>query len=229
MKPTVDREATTRSAPPPSLRVNEIFFSLQGESTYAGLPCAFVRLTGCDQRCRWCDTEYAFHAGHEMSIEAVMAAVGRYAIRLVEVTGGEPLLQPAVLPLIRRLIAAGYRVLVETGGSRDITGIDPEAVVILDLKCPGSGMSDLVRWENLDHLRPKDQIKFVVADRRDYDWARDVIRDRDLATRCQVLFSPVHDELAAGTLATWLLEDRVPARLQIQLHKLLWGPETRGV
>ncbi|MBI4161700.1 MAG: radical SAM protein [Acidobacteria bacterium] len=211
------------------LRVNEIFFSLQGESTYAGFPCAFIRLTGCDQRCRWCDTEYAFHAGRDLTVDEVLAAVDRFGTRLVEVTGGEPLLQPAVFPLVRRLRGRGYRVLVETGGSRDISGLDPGAVVVLDLKCPASGMSDRVRWENLAHLRRKDQVKFVVADRRDYEWAREVIRTHRLPAGCPVLFSPVHGELPPATLAAWILEDRLPARLQLQLHKLLWGAETRGV
>ena len=211
------------------LRVNEIFFSLQGESTYAGEPCAFVRLTGCDLRCRWCDTEYAFHEGRDMTIAEVVATVDRYGTGLVEVTGGEPLLQPAALPLIATLRRRGYRVLVETGGSRDIAAVDPGAVVILDIKCPGSGMSDRMRWDNLKHLKGTDQVKFVIADRADFEYARRMVRDHRIEARCQVLFSPVAGELAPATLAAWILEERVPVRLQIQLHKLLWGADARGV
>lgn len=211
------------------LRVNEIFFSLQGESTYSGLPCAFVRLTGCDQRCRWCDTEYAFHAGEEMSIEEILGAVKKYDTRLVEITGGEPLLQREAFLLVRRLSEMGYRVLVETGGSQDISGLDKETVVVLDLKCPGSGMTGRILWRNLDLLKPDDQVKFVVADRADYEWARGVIRERGLADRCGILFSPVFEELPAKILAGWILKDHLPVRLQIQLHKLLWGADARGV
>lgn len=211
------------------LRVNEIFFSLQGESTYSGLPCAFVRLTGCDQRCRWCDTEYAFHAGEEMSIEEILEAVKKYDTRLVEITGGEPLLQREAFLLVRRLSEMGYRVLVETGGSQDISGLDKETVVVLDLKCPGSGMTGRILWRNLDLLKPDDQVKFVVADRADYEWARGVIRERGLADRCGILFSPVFEELPAKILAGWILKDHLPVRLQIQLHKLLWGADARGV
>ena len=219
----------TASAQRQLLRVNEIFFSLQGESTYSGLPCAFVRLTGCDQRCRWCDTEYAFHAGEEMSIEEILEAVKKYDTRLVEVTGGEPLLQREAYLLVRRLVEKGYRVLVETGGSQDISGLDRETVVILDLKCPGSGMTDRILWRNLDHLKPGDQVKFVVADRADYEWARGVIRERGMSDRCEILFSPVFGELPAKVLAGWILKDHLPARLQIQLHKYLWGADARGV
>jgi len=211
------------------MKVTEIFHSIQGESTRAGRPCVFVRLTACDLRCRWCDTEYAFTEGAPLDLEAILDRVRSYDCPLVEVTGGEPLLQPETPELCRRLLAAGYEVLVETGGHRDVEVLPEGVGVILDVKCPGSGESEKNRWENLDVLRPGSEIKFVIADRADYEWARDVVRSRDLAGRFPVLFSPVFGELAYDLLAGWILEDRLPVRFQAQLHKHIWDPSRRGV
>lgn len=210
------------------LRINEIFYSIQGESTLAGRPCVFVRLTGCQMRCRWCDTEYAFYEGGWRSLEEVLATVAGYGCPLVEVTGGEPLLQPGCRPLLAALADAGYEVMLETGGGLDIAGIDPRVRRIVDVKCPGSGESENNRWENLALLTDRDEVKFVVADRRDYEFTRDVISRHQLAERCPLLVSPVHGELAGAELATWILEDHLPVRLQLQLHKALWGDQ-RGV
>jgi len=214
--------------PQKDLIVNEIFFSIQGESTYAGIPCVFVRLAHCDLRCSWCDTEYAFYEGTKMSVKEVLAATRQYPCDLVEVTGGEPLLQEGVHELIVSLLDAGRQVLIETGGHRDISPVDPRAILILDVKCPDSGMSHKNRWENLEELKSKDEIKFVLASRTDYDWAKNVIRRHDLASRHSVHFSPVWQSLKPEQLAAWILEDGLPVRLQLQLHKLLWG-EQRGV
>ncbi len=211
------------------LRVNEIFHSIQGESTRAGEPCVFVRLTGCNLRCVWCDTAYAFHEGREMSVEEVLDRVADYRCRVVEVTGGEPLLQPDVLPLLRALVGRDHEVLLETGGSLPIDEVPPGVRRIVDVKCPGSRESSRNRWENLERLRQGDELKFVLADRADYDWATALIGSRGLAGRCALLFSPVHGVLDPGELARWMLEDRSPARLQLQLHKLLWPGVTRGV
>jgi 7-carboxy-7-deazaguanine synthase len=211
-----------------SLFVNEIFFSLQGESSYAGRPCVFVRLTRCNLRCTYCDTEYAFHEGRQMSIEEVLHEVNRYPSDLVEITGGEPLLQAPVHKLVRTLLNSGKSVLIETGGSRDIRPVDPRAVLVYDIKCPGSGMADKNLWENLAHLRPHDEIKFVIGDRTDFEWARSCINEQGLAGRFTVLFSPVWDQLPARQLADWILEEGLNVRLQLQLHKILWGGEVRG-
>lgn len=210
------------------LRIHEIFYSIQGESTLAGRPCVFVRLTGCQMRCRWCDTEYAFYEGGWRSLAEVLETVAGYGCPLVEVTGGEPLLQPGCRPLLAALADAGYEVMLETGGGLDIAGIDPRVRRIVDVKCPGSGESENNRWENLALLTDRDEVKFVVADRRDYEFTRDVITRHQLAERCPLLVSPVHGELAAAELAAWILEDHLPVRLQLQLHKALWG-DRRGV
>lgn len=211
------------------LRVNEIFHSIQGESTHAGRPCVFVRLTGCHLRCVWCDTAYAFHEGAPMSVDAIVEQVDRFGCSLVEVTGGEPLLQPGSIDLMRALLARGHEVLLETSGSLPI-GAVPEGVRrIVDVKCPGSGESGRNLWSNLDELRDGDEIKFVVADRADYDWAREVVRDRGLDDRAPVLFSAVRETLAPGDLARWVLEDRLPVRVQVQMHKVLWPDALRGV
>ena len=210
------------------LRLTEIFHSIQGESTHAGRPCVFVRLTGCNLRCRWCDSEYTFTGGEKMSINDVMARVESYGCKLVEVTGGEPLAQSESFDLIKRLCDDGYEVLIETSGSIDITPVDDRAKIILDIKCPGSGEVEKNRWANIDELRAHDEIKFVIADRSDYEWARHVIEERNL-TRWTILFSPVWGELDLKPLAEWMLADRVPARLQTQLHKHIWGPDVRGV
>jgi 7-carboxy-7-deazaguanine synthase len=212
------------------LTVNEIFHSIQGESTYAGEPCVFVRLTACDLRCSWCDTPYAFYEGRKMSIEEVLQEVDRYGCPLVEVTGGEPLLQPDVYPLMTRLLASGRTVLLETGGHRSIERVPPGVIRIMDIKCPGSGESEKNAWENLAHLSGEDQVKFVIKDRADYEYARDVVTREALSGRvAAVLFSPVHGVLASRDLAEWILADRLPVRLQLQAHKFIWSPDTRGV
>lgn len=211
------------------LRVNEIFHSIQGESTQAGRPCVFVRLTGCNLRCVWCDTEYAFHEGSPWTVDAVVDRVGAYGCKLVELTGGEPLLQPEAIDLMRALIARGHDVLLETGGSLPIEHVPEGVRRIVDVKCPGSGESDRNRWENLDALRPGDELKFVIADRADYDWAAGAVAARALHEKASVLFSPVHDKMIAGDLARWVLDDRLPVRVQIQMHKILWPAAVRGV
>jgi len=211
------------------LQINEIFHSIQGESTRAGLPCVFVRLAGCNLRCSWCDTEYAFNEGHPMSVDQVLAEVERFDCRLVEVTGGEPLLQPEATTLMGMLVARGYGVLLETGGSLPIQGVPAEVVRIVDIKCPGSGEVASNRWDNLAHLRPTDEIKFVIRDRSDYAWAAAQTVERNLTRKCTVLFSPVHDALDPGRLAQWVLGDGLAVRVQIQLHKILWPGVLRGV
>lgn len=212
------------------LTVNEIFYSIQGESTRVGEPCVFVRLTACDLRCVWCDTAYAFYEGRKMSVDEVVAAVEQYECPLVEVTGGEPLLQPDVFPLMSRLLECGKQVLLETGGHRSIADVPPGVVRIMDVKCPGSGESARNDWANLARLAPADQVKFVLTDRTDYEFARDVVRRESLADRvAAVLFSPAHGVLHARQLAEWILADRLPVRLQLQAHKFIWSPETRGV
>lgn len=216
------------SMPQEKLVVNEIFFSLQGESTYAGEPCAFIRLAHCDLRCNWCDTEYAFHEGSSMSVADILKEVQQYPTNLVEVTGGEPLLQDSVHGLVRRLLDSGKKVLIETGGHEDISQVDERATLIYDVKCPDSGMSKKNRWENLPNLRPQDEIKFVLASRRDYVWAKEVITRRKLAGNHSILFSPVWGSLSPQDLAGWILEDGLKVRIQLQLHKILWGNK-RGV
>lgn len=212
------------------LTINEIFYSIQGESTRAGRPCVFVRLTACDLRCSWCDTPYAFHEGRKRSIDEVVADVEAYDCPLVEITGGEPLLQDDVYPLMERLLAAGRTVMLETGGHRPITAVPRAVIKIVDVKCPASGEADKNDWRNLEALAPHDEVKFVIQDRADYDFALDVVRRHDLASRAAaVLFSPVHGVLDPKTLSEWMLADRVAARLQVQLHKYIWPPDTRGV
>jgi 7-carboxy-7-deazaguanine synthase len=212
------------------LTVNEIFYSIQGESTHAGRPCVFVRLTACDLRCSWCDTPYAFHEGHKQSVDDVLAAVERHDCPLVEITGGEPLLQEDVYDLMSRLLDGGRTVMLETGGHRPIDRVPAGVIKIVDVKCPGSGEADRNEWRNLSRLAPHDQVKFVVRDRADYEFARDVTRRYDLPARCTaVLMSPVHGELDPKTLSEWMLADNLPARLQLQLHKFIWSPTTRGV
>ena len=211
------------------MRITEIFHSIQGESSYAGQPCVFIRLTGCPLRCTWCDTDYAFYGGHECSIDEVLGKVHSYGCGLVEVTGGEPLVQPESLPLLTRLCDAGYTVLLETSGAVDIAPVDPRAHVILDVKCPVSGMTDRMHWPNLSKLAVKDEAKFVLADRADYDWAREILARYDLASRCMVLFSPVFGSLDVRQLAEWILADRLPVRFQLQMHKYIWAPDMRGV
>jgi 7-carboxy-7-deazaguanine synthase len=210
------------------LRITEIFHSIQGESSHAGRPCVFVRLTGCNLRCRWCDSEYTFTGGEKSSIDDVLARVASYGCNLVEITGGEPLAQAESLDLIRRLLDDGYEVLIETSGSIDITPVDRRAKLIVDVKCPGSGEADKNRWQNLEVLRDHDEVKFVIADREDYEYALRVISERKLAGRT-LLFSPVWGEMSPRSLAEWMLADRVPARFQTQLHKHIWGADVHGV
>ncbi|ANM29191.1 7-carboxy-7-deazaguanine synthase [Acidobacteria bacterium Mor1] len=214
---------------PNVLTVNEIFHSIQGESSRAGEPCTFIRLTGCNLRCVWCDTEYAFHEGKPMSVDEVMAEVERIGCSLVELTGGEPLLQKEAIPLMDRLVTEGYRVMLETGGSLSVADVPAGVKRIVDIKCPGSGEAERNLWENLEHLGADDELKFVIADREDYRWAAEQVRDRALAERCTVLFSPVQDGLEPGELADWILADGLTVKLQIQLHKLLWPGVLRGV
>lgn len=212
------------------LTINEIFHSIQGESTHAGEPCVFVRLTACDLRCRWCDTPYAFHEGRKMSVDDVVQAVESHGCPLVEITGGEPLLQAEVVPLMERLLASGKTVMIETGGHRSIAGVPEGVIRVMDIKCPGSGEVEKNDWSNIALLTPRDEVKFVIADRADYDFARDVVTREHLAERCgAVLFSPVHGELHPRQLAEWVLADRLPVRVQLQLHKYIWDPQTRGV
>ena len=211
------------------MRVTEIFFSIQGESSYAGWPCVFIRLTGCPLRCTWCDTAYAFYGGTERSIESVLAEVEDYGCSLVEITGGEPLAQSEVHDLITALADRGHRVLIETSGAMDIASVDQRAILIMDLKCPGSGMQENNRWANLPLLKAQDEIKFVIKDHADYDWAARTVREHGLADRHTVLFSPVFGELDPLALAEWILADRLPVRYQLQMHKLIWPPATRGV
>lgn len=211
------------------LKISEIFYSIQGESTFAGRPCVLVRLTGCQMRCSWCDTEYAFYGGVWKSLDEVMAEVAAFGCPLVEVTGGEPLLQPGCLPLLTVLCDAGYEVLLETGGGLDIAPVDGRVRRIVDIKCPASGEAANNRWENLRELRPTDEIKFVVADRGDYDWAKGVIAKWSLAGVCPIHFSPVWESCPPAELAAWILADRLPVRLTLQQHKILWGKDTRGV
>ena len=213
----------------PTVEINEIFASIQGESSFAGRPCVFVRTAGCNLRCSYCDTAYAYEGGRAMDIDEIMRAVSSYGLGLVEVTGGEPLHQENVPLLIRTLLDAGYTTLVETNGSYDISVVDGRAIRIVDLKCPGSGMSDRVNWGSLRHLTPSDQVKFVISGRRDYLWAKEVLEGRDLAGRVEVLFSPVHGTLKPELLAGWILEDKLPVRLQLQLHKYIWDEHRRGV
>jgi 7-carboxy-7-deazaguanine synthase len=212
------------------LTVNEIFHSIQGESTHAGRPCVFVRLTACDLRCTWCDTPYAFHEGQKRSIDEVVDTVEQFGCPLVEITGGEPLLQEDVYELMNRLLARGRTVLLETGGHRPTTRVPDGVITILDVKCPASGESAKNDFTNLDRLSPHDEVKFVVQDRTDYEFARDVIARHDLAGRAAaILMSPVHGVLDPKTLSEWILADRLPVRLQVQLHKFIWSPATRGV
>lgn len=212
------------------MSINEIFYSIQGESTYAGKPCVFVRLSGCDLRCSWCDTSYAFSEGHKMSIEDVLQRVDEYESPLVEVTGGEPLLQEDVYALMDRLLEGGRTVLLETGGQVDVSRVPGAVIKVMDVKCPASGESGKVEWANIDRLGSRDQVKFVIQDRADYEFARETLTRHALDRRCAaVLFSPVHGVLNPKDLSEWILEDRLAVRLQLQLHKHIWGANVRGV
>jgi 7-carboxy-7-deazaguanine synthase len=212
------------------LTVNEIYQSVQGESTWAGLPCVFVRLTFCDLRCTYCDTEYAFYEGKKMELEEIVAAVRAFGCPLVEVTGGEPLLQPACVPLLAMLCDAGFEVLLETSGAHDIAAVDPRVHRIMDLKTPSSGEERRNLYANIAHLTGRDEVKFVVGSREDYEWARDKMREYDLASKVRaVLISPVFGKIAPADMVAWMLEDKLPARFQLQMHKFIWEPRARGV
>jgi 7-carboxy-7-deazaguanine synthase len=212
------------------LTVTEIYKSIQGESTHTGRPCVFVRLTACDLRCAWCDTPYAFTGGRSLSVDQVLDDVRALGGDLVELTGGEPLLQKDAVPLMQRLIDAGYEVLLETGGHVPLDDVPDPVRAIVDVKCPGSGEAARMHWPNLDHLSPHDEVKFVIQDRADFDYAADVVRRHNLPGRTRaVLFSPVHGVLAPAELARWILEAALPVRLQLQAHKYVWGADTRGV
>lgn len=209
--------------------VNEIFFSIQGEGERSGWPCVFIRLAFCNLRCSWCDSEYTFYEGREMPLDAVMDAISGFPCKLVEVTGGEPLMQEGAYPLMERLCDAGYEVMLETSGSLDISRVDSRVRRIMDLKCPGSGMVSRNRMENLRELRDTDELKFVIKDRLDYEWAKDLVLRESLNDICPVLFSPVWDAVPFAELAEWILDDGLPVRLQLQIHKFIWDPQARGV
>jgi 7-carboxy-7-deazaguanine synthase len=218
------------------LKVNEVFLSIQGEGTRAGLPCTLVRLAGCNLRCRWCDTSYAWEEGRFMTLDEVLARVRELACRRVELTGGEPLLQGASLDLLRRLCDYGFETLMETNGSLDISAVDPRVVRIVDFKCPSSGESAKNRWENVALLTRRDEVKFVLADRADYEFAREATRQHDLPARCPVIFSPVFGGTRPPTpvlppdrLAEWILQDRLDVRLGLQLHRIIWPGRNRGI
>ncbi len=217
-----------------SLKVNEIFKSIQGESTHAGLPCAFIRLTGCNVRCGYCDTVYAYDEGEEMEIEDILSRVEKFGSQLVEVTGGEPLVQSEADLLIEALLSEGYKVLVETNGTISIEPLSRlrkagELHIILDIKTPSSGVSDRVCWDNLKHVTADDEIKFVLGNRRDYDWAVEVIDKYKLIGKCPILFSPILGSLEPALLAEWIVGDNLDVRLNLQLHKIIWGEDRRGV
>lgn len=223
------------------LRINEIFCSIQGEGTRAGVRCVFIRLTGCNLRCTYCDTEYAFHEGEQMTLDAIIDRVRGFGCPTVEITGGEPLLQPAVYPLMERLLDEFETVLLETSGAVNIKDVSPRVVRIVDLKCPSSGEVERNDWSNIDLLTPRDEVKFVIGDRGDYEWSVDVVRKHNLTPRYPVIFAPVADRpnadrlkpakehLAPAKLAEWILEDRLDVRLGLQLHKIIWPATTRGV
>jgi 7-carboxy-7-deazaguanine synthase len=212
------------------MKINELFYSIQGESSYMGRPCVFIRLTGCNLRCTYCDTPYAFDEGTEMSVPEILQSIDRFPTRLALVTGGEPMLQPSVHELFRRLLERGYTVLAETGGQVSLADVDPRVHKIMDFKCPSSGMESHNDYGNADYLTKNDEVKFVIGDRQDFDWACDVIRRYDLASRVgDLLFSPVFNRLSSAELAKWVLHCGIPARLQLQLHKIVWPDIQRGV
>ena len=221
--PAARPQASANADTPTTLRITEVFLSLQGETSRTGLPTVFVRLAGCPLRCRWCDTTYSFQGGEILSLDALLARIADFGVPTVCVTGGEPLAQKGCLPLLTALCDAGYSVSLETSGALDVGKVDPRVSRIVDIKPPASGEAERNRWENLPHLTPHDEIKFVLADRADYEWARDVLRERRLERVCPVLFSPVQGELEPAALADWIIADRLPVRMQVQLHKLLWG------
>ena len=211
------------------LKINEIYASIQGESSHTGLPCVFIRLTGCNLRCSWCDTAYAFYDGKNLSVEETLQKVETFGMPLVEITGGEPLLQEDVYPLMETLLKKGYRVMLETSGALPIDKVPEKVIKILDIKCPGSGEEKKNHLENLKFLSPHDEVKFVLLDRADYEWSRDMLRKYDMVPSKQVLFSPVYDKLNLKDLSQWILKDRLAVRLQTQLHKVIWSKDAIGV
>ena len=211
------------------LKINEIYASIQGESSHTGLPCIFIRLTGCNLRCTWCDTAYAFHKGDDLTVEETIQKVETFSLPLVEITGGEPLMQEEVYPLMDKLLETGYRVMLETGGALPIDKVPEKVIKILDMKCPGSGEDKKNHLKNLKFLAPHDEVKFVLLDRADYEWSRDLLKKLDLPSSIQILFSPVFDKLDLKDLSEWILEDRLPVRLQTQLHKVIWNKNATGV
>lgn len=211
------------------LKVNEIFKSIQGESTFSGLPCVFIRLTGCNLRCNYCDTTYAYDVGRKLSIDDLINEVEKtYKCNLIEITGGEPLLQKNTLPLFDRLINKNYSVLLETNGTMSLKNINPSVIKIMDIKCPGSGFSDKTYWNNLSYLSPSDQIKFVISSREDFDWAAKVIKEKCLDKLCHILFSPNYSQIKNEDLAKWILLEKINVRFQLQIHKYIWQ-ESKGV
>jgi 7-carboxy-7-deazaguanine synthase len=210
------------------LKINEVFFSIQGEGTRAGAPCVFVRLTGCPLRCNYCDSRYAFEEGQERSAEDVLAEIERFPCRLIELTGGEPLAQPEAFSFVTRLADAGWEVLVETSGHVLLDRLDPRAVAIMDVKTPGSGEQHRMEWRNLELLRRQDEVKLVISDRADFEWARAWVRQDGARVRAPILFSPAHGRLDPGALAGWILDEGLPVRLQVQLHRYLWPERGRG-
>lgn len=212
-----------------ALRINEIFYSIQGESSYAGMPCIFLRLTYCNLQCNFCDTEYAFYDGEYKSFDKIISEIKKYNCSLIEITGGEPLVQKNVLPFMTMLCDDGYEVLIETGGHMDISGIDKRVKRIMDIKCPGSGESEKNYWQNLNFITEADQVKFVINDRADYDWANNIIKEHNLSKKCPILMSPSFNKVENKTLAEWILADQLNVRFQLQMHKYIWSPDQRGV
>jgi 7-carboxy-7-deazaguanine synthase len=210
------------------MRITEIYQSIQGESSFAGLPCVFVRTTGCDLRCSWCDSEFTFSGGKQMMLDQIIREVESYGCRVVELTGGEPLLQPEIYELATRLADGGQTVLIETGGHRDISKLDPRVIRIMDLKCPASGECERNLWSNLDHLRPDDEVKFVIANRADYEWTLETIREHGLEDRVRLLISTAFGMIEPAQVVAWMLKDKLRARFQLQLHKYMWRPDARG-
>lgn len=211
------------------MKINEIFKSIQGESSFAGIPTVFVRLTGCNLRCQWCDTKYAYDEGVDLTVDEVIGRVNAFGLQFVQITGGEPLLQEDVYELMDRLLNMDYNVSLETNGSINLSSVDKRVVKIIDIKCPSSSESDRMDFGNISYITKSDEIKFVIKDRDDYNWAKEIIDRYNLIERCNILISPVYGEIEPRELAEWILEDNLNARLQIQLHKLLWHPEMRGV
>ena len=211
------------------LKVNEIYHSIQGESTKSGLPCVFVRLTYCNLRCTYCDTEYAFYDGEDKSIEGIIHEVKKFNCKLVEVTGGEPLVQKESQDLMKKLCDEGFDVMLETGGSLPIKDIDERVQIIMDLKCPSSKMEKKNLYKNIDYLKPKDELKFVIENREDYDWSKEIISKYDLKNKSEILFTVVFGELEPVSLVNWIIEDKLDVRYQLQMHKYIWHPETKGV